>query len=342
MVTGPRGGVRRPGAGATTMPRPRKRVDYAGGNGGDARHDPARAGPRGPGSPGGARKVTLFGAGCPLGYGRGRNPTGRARTGVARTRTRDGTRADRPDTADSWCLGASAARGRARARCLHDAHRGSPGEPVRHRPGLHHARGAPGADPPSTAGHGSPGAATLTGAAPMAADPATAWRTVAWQAAPDAATSDPATSGHAASGQAAPGPAASAQAGPGQAALGPAALGPAAGSASSYADRAAAAVPAVSGGTTRRPRTTPAWRWTWPRCVWPCWPPGCSRRCCGPRCPGVPSGWCGCARARCAVRCRSRRQADPISYDCRSCGSRPTPPRAPRAVPCRAVPALAS
>ncbi|WP_329558060.1 hypothetical protein OG711_01030 [Streptomyces uncialis] len=110
------------------------------------------------------------------------------------------------------------------------------------------AHGAPpGADPPSTAGHGSPGAATLTGAAPMAADPATAWRTVAWQAAPDAATSDPATSGHAASGQAAPGPAASAQAGPGQAALGPAALGPAAGSASSYADRAAAAVPAVSG-----------------------------------------------------------------------------------------------
>ncbi|WP_405638928.1 hypothetical protein [Streptomyces uncialis] len=105
------------------------------------------------------------------------------------------------------------------------------------------AHGAPpGADPPSTAGHGSRGAATLTGAAPMAADPATAWRTAAWQAAPDAATS-----GHAASGQAGPGPAASAQAGPGQAAPGPAALGPAAGSASSYADRAAAAVPALSG-----------------------------------------------------------------------------------------------
>ncbi|OKH92207.1 hypothetical protein [Streptomyces uncialis] len=110
------------------------------------------------------------------------------------------------------------------------------------------AHGAPpGADPPSTAGHGSPGAATLTGAAPMATDPATPWRTVAWQAAPDATTSDPATSGHVASGQAdpgwpAPGPAASAQAGPGQAAPGPAAE-----SASSHPDRAAAAVPAVSG-----------------------------------------------------------------------------------------------
>ncbi|MFJ7417132.1 hypothetical protein ACIQXD_00750 [Streptomyces uncialis] len=106
------------------------------------------------------------------------------------------------------------------------------------------AHGAPpGADPPSTAGHGSPGAATLTGAAPMAADPATAWRTVAWQAAPDTTASGPATSGHAASGQA----------GPGQAALGPAALGPAAGSASSYADRAAAAVPPVSGGHDEAP-----------------------------------------------------------------------------------------
>ncbi|MFI6526509.1 hypothetical protein [Streptomyces uncialis] len=110
------------------------------------------------------------------------------------------------------------------------------------------AHGAPpGADPPPTAGHGSRGAATLTGAAPMAADPATAWRTVAWQAAPDAATSDPATSGHAASGQAGPGPAASAQAAPGQAAPGQAAPGPAAESASSHPDRAAAAVPAVSG-----------------------------------------------------------------------------------------------
>ncbi|MFD4828919.1 hypothetical protein ACFWPV_03535 [Streptomyces uncialis] len=106
------------------------------------------------------------------------------------------------------------------------------------------AHGAPpGADPPSTAGHGSPGAATLTGAAPTAADPATAWRTAAWQAAPGAATSGPTTSGHAASGQA----------GPGQAAPGQAATGPTAGSASSYADRAAAAVPAVSGGHDEAP-----------------------------------------------------------------------------------------
>nr|WP_237542695.1 hypothetical protein [Streptomyces sp. SID4919] len=101
------------------------------------------------------------------------------------------------------------------------------------------AHGAPpGADPPSTAGHGSPGAATLTGAAPTGADPATAWRTVAWQATTGAAASGPNTSSHAASGQA----------GPGQAAP-----GPTAGSASSYADRVAAAVPPVSGGHDEAP-----------------------------------------------------------------------------------------
>lgn len=86
----------------------------------------------------------------------------------------------------------------------------------------------PGADPPSTAGHDSPGAATLTGAAPMAADPATAWQTVAWQAAPGAATSGLAMSGPAMSGQAAPGQAAE--------------------SASSHAERAA-----VAGGHDEAP-----------------------------------------------------------------------------------------
>ncbi|MFJ4770944.1 hypothetical protein ACIP88_17825 [Streptomyces uncialis] len=96
----------------------------------------------------------------------------------------------------------------------------------------------PGADPPSAAGHGSPGAATLTGAAPMAADQATAWRTVAWQTTPGAAASGPGTSGPAASGQAAPGQAAPA---------------PAAESASSHADRAAAAVLAGTGGHDEAP-----------------------------------------------------------------------------------------
>lgn len=96
----------------------------------------------------------------------------------------------------------------------------------------------PGADPPSTAGHDSPGAATLTGAAPMAADPATAWQTVAWQAAPGPATSGLAMSGPATSGQTAPGQAAPGQAAPGQAAE----------SASSHAERAA-----VAGGHDEAP-----------------------------------------------------------------------------------------